>query len=57
MRVTSWFINIERFNLNVIALNRKVLNNSNKSNPKAKESIYDENASIFTKRREFFQEA
>ncbi|MGZ8890549.1 MAG: amino acid permease [Nitrososphaeraceae archaeon] len=57
LRVTSWFINIERFNLNVIALNRKGLNNSNKSNPKAKEAIHDENASIFTKRREFFQEA
>jgi basic amino acid/polyamine antiporter, APA family len=57
LRVTSWFINIERFNLNVIALNRKGLNNSNKSNPKSKESIHDENASIFTKRRKFFQEA
>ena len=69
LRVTSWFTNIERFNLNVIALNRKGLNkkglnkkglnngNNNKTNSKSKESINDKDASIFTKRRKFFQEA
>ena len=29
LRVTSWFTNIERLNLNVIAINRKNLNNNN----------------------------
>ena len=58
LRVTSWFTNIERFNLNVIAINRKGLNNdNNKTNSKSKESINDKDASTFTKRREFFQEA
>ncbi|HEY8522685.1 MAG TPA: hypothetical protein VIL14_02895 [Nitrososphaeraceae archaeon] len=58
LRVTSWFTNIERFNLNVIAINRKGLNNdNNKTNSKSKESINDKDASIFTKRRKFFQEA
>src|SRR5215204_570688 len=43
LRVTSWFTNIERFNLNVIAINRKGLNNdnNNKTNSKSKESIND----------------
>ena len=61
MRVTSWFTNIEKFNLNVIAINRKGLNNdnnNNKTNSKPKESINDDkDASTFTKRRKFFQEA
>jgi basic amino acid/polyamine antiporter, APA family len=59
LRVTSWFTNIERFNLTVIAINRKGLNNdnNNKTNSKSKESINDKDASIFTKRRKFFQEA
>ena len=58
LRVTSWFTNIERFNLNVIAINRKGLNNdndNNKTNSKSKESINDKDASTFTKRREFFK--
>jgi len=58
LRVTSWFINIERFNLNVIAINRKGFNNdNNKTNSQSKESINDKDASTFTKRRKFFQEA
>ena len=58
LRVTSWFTNIDRFNLNVIAINRKGLNNdNNKTNYKSKESTNDKDASTFTKRREFFQEA
>ena len=60
LRVTSWFTNIEKFNLNVIAINRKGLNNdnnNNKNNSKSKESTNDKEASIFTKRRKFFQEA
>jgi APA family basic amino acid/polyamine antiporter len=60
LRVTSWFTNIEKFNLNVIAINRKGLNNdniNNKNNSKLKESINDKESSIFTKRRKFFQEA
>jgi basic amino acid/polyamine antiporter, APA family len=58
LRVTSWFTNIERFNLNVIAINRKGLNNdNNKTNSKSKESMNDKDASTFTKRRKFFQEA
>jgi prepilin signal peptidase PulO-like enzyme (type II secretory pathway) len=58
LRVTSWFTNIERFNLNVIAINRKGLNNdNNKTNYKSKESTNDKDAFTFTKRREFFQEA
>ena len=61
LRVTSWFTNIEKFNLNVIAINRKGLNNdnnNNKTNSKPKESINDDkDASTFTKRRKFFQEA
>src|SRR5829696_2391602 len=68
LRVTSWFINIEKFNLNVVAINRKGLNNydddenddnkTNNNNPKAKKkkSINDNDVSTFTKRREFFQE-
>jgi amino acid transporter len=57
LRVTSWFTNIERFNLNVIAINRKGLNNdNNKTNSKSKESMNDKDASTFTKRRKFFQE-
>ena len=59
LRVTSWFTNIEKFNLNVIAINRKGLNNdnNNKTNSKSKESVNDKDASTFTKRRKFFQEA
>jgi len=58
LRVTSWFTNIERFNLNVIAINRKDLNNdNNKTNSKSKESTNDKDVSTFTKRREFFQKA
>ena len=58
LRVTSWFTNIDRFNLNVIAINRKGFNNdNNKTNYKSKESTNDKDASTFTKRREFFQEA
>ena len=59
LRVTSWFTNIERFNLKVIAINRKGWNtdNNNKTNFKSKESINDKDASTFTKRRNFFQEA
>ena len=58
LRVTSWFANIERFNLNVIAINRKGLNNdNNKTNYKSKESTNDKDAFTFTKRREFFQES
>ena len=58
LRVTSWFTNIERFNLNVIAINRKGLNNdNNKTNYKSKESTNDKDAFTFMKRREFFQEA
>ena len=60
LRVTSWFTNTERFNLNVIAINRKGLNNnnSNKTNPKTKdESTNDTDTSTFIKRRKFFQEA
>jgi len=59
LRVTSWFINIEKFNLNVVAINRKGLNNhnNNKTNSKSKESsINYKDVSTFTKRREFFQE-
>ncbi|MGE0243477.1 MAG: amino acid permease [Nitrososphaeraceae archaeon] len=60
LRVTSWFTNTERFNLNVIAINRKGYNNnnSNKTNPKTKdESTNDTDTSTFIKRRKFFQEA
>lgn len=59
LRVTSWFTNIEKFNLNVIAINRKGLNNdnNNKTNSKSKESVNDKDPSTFTKRRKFFQEA
>ncbi len=58
LRVTSWFINIEKINLNVIAINRKGLNNyNNKTNSKSKKSKSDKDASTFAKRRKFFQEA
>ena len=60
LRVTSWFTNTERFNLNVIAINRKGFNNkdNNKINPKTKnESTNDTDISTFIKRRKFFQEA
>ena len=59
LRVTSWFTNIEKFNLNVIAINRKGLinDNNNKTNSKSKEYVHGKDASIFTKRRKFFQEA
>ncbi|HET9805813.1 MAG TPA: amino acid permease [Nitrososphaeraceae archaeon] len=58
LRVTSWFINIEKINLNVIAINRKGLNNyNNKTNSKSKKSRSDKDASTFAKRRKFFQEA
>jgi len=60
LRVTSWFTNTERFNLNVIAINRKGWNNNNngKTNPKTKdECINDIDTSTFNKRRKFFQEA
>ena len=66
LRVTTWFTNTERFNLNVIAINRKGSNNyddndedDNETNNKRKgnKSINDNDASTFTKRREFFQEA
>jgi amino acid transporter len=58
LRVTSWFINIEKINLNVVAINRKGLNNyNNKTNSKSKKSRSDKDASTFAKRRKFFQEA
>jgi len=58
LRVTSWFINIEKINLNVVAINRKGLNNyNNKTNSKSKKSRSDKDASTFVKRRKFFQEA
>src|SRR5215211_5678757 len=58
LRVTSWFINIEKINLNVVAINRKGLNNdNNKTNSKLKKSRSDKDASTFAKRRKFFQEA
>ncbi|HET7644252.1 MAG TPA: hypothetical protein VFK40_12135, partial [Nitrososphaeraceae archaeon] len=60
LRVTSWFTNTERFNLNVIAINRKGFNNNdnNKINPKTKnESTNNIDISTFIKRRKFFQEA
>ena len=59
LRVTNWFINIEKFNLNVVAINRKGLNNhnNNKTNSKSNVSINDKEDSTFTKRREFFQQA
>jgi len=60
LRVTTWFTNTENFNLNVVAINRKNLNNynNNKTNSTSKkESINDKDVSTFTKRREFFQEA
>ncbi len=65
LRVTSWFTNTEGFQLNVIAINRKGSNNydndenDNKNNPKSKKKKFrnDNDASTFTKRREFFQES
>ena len=62
LRVTSWFTNTDRFNLNVIAINRKGLNNNNnnnKTNPETKDEFASDNKDIstFTKRRKFFQEA
>jgi hypothetical protein len=67
LRVTTWFTNTERFNLNVIAINRKGSNNyddnddeddnETNNNHKGKKSINDNDTSTFIKRREFFQEA
>ena len=58
LRVTSWFINIEKINLNVVAINRKGLNNdNNKNSSNSKKSRSYKDASTFAKRRKFFQEA
>jgi hypothetical protein len=62
LRVTSWFTNTEIFNLYVIAINRKGLNNhnnnNNKINSKSKEEFTNnKDTSLFAKRRNFFQEA
>jgi amino acid transporter len=66
LRVTTWFTNTERFNLNVIAINRKGSNNYNDNDEddnktdnshKGKKSLNDNDAYTFTKRREFFQES
>jgi amino acid transporter len=64
LRVTSWFIDTKRFNLNVIAINRKRFTNNNnhnhnENNSKSKEEFTNNNkdTSIFAKRQKFFQEA
>ena len=63
LRVTSWFIDTKRYNLNVIAINRKRFTNNNlnhnENNSKSKEEFTNNNkdTSIFDKRRKFFQEA
>ena len=55
LKVTTWFANNERLNLNVVAINRR---NLNKFHYKTKESIKGKNddkiASTFKKRKEYF---
>ena len=60
LKVTTWFANNERLNLNVVAINRRNLNNKyDILHHKTKEGIKGENndnkiVSTFNKRREYF---
>ena len=59
LKVTTWFANNERLNLNVVAINRRNLNNKYDILHKTKEGIKGENndnkiVSTFNKRREYF---
>ena len=63
LKVTTWFANNERLNLNVVAINRRNLNNKyDIIHHKTKESIKGENndnkiVSTFNKRQEYFIQA
>ena len=63
LKVTTWFANNERLNLNVVAINRRNLNNKyDIIHHKTKKAIKDESnddkiASTFKKRKEYFIQA